>query len=300
MSESVALDCAAAMGRHSVGPRPAWRRAAAPLLLLVVWAPAALAATQIPAEARELLSEDGFGICVPEDNLDGIWMTFAKFAKGDRVPHVCMRGDCEDLPDIAEWAAAQQYPDDIDLDRDDVQAHYGRFVAELCSSPQAPMLPPQARPTAPPDSPDPDTPEPDTPATATPAEPPASLPDEPRLHRGLPPLLTPTGGTPPSIGGRPPGAAPPAFLPPGSSRPPARTPPLDSSDFEWPWPDTPTRLLVDSSHWEAPMPRPDDTPPTAPVPLPAGGWLLLSALGAGLWAGRRWRRSAPLPGRSEA
>ena len=232
--------------------RTAWVCIAA--LVALGGAAATNAATHTEDEARVILSEDGFGVCVPEEHLDDIWLVLAKGGKGGRVPHVCMMGDCLDLPDIAQWAAAQQYPDDIDLDRTEVQARYAGFVAEYCGP--APE-------------------EPEEPAPEPLADPQFTPLPEPLLARTTPRLLTPT--------------------PARTSTEPTRTstfttgttPLGGGSSLRVPFERTPQdgELVPD------PLDNGDIPPPFGTVPLPAGIWLLLSALGAGLLLGRRRGRA---------
>jgi hypothetical protein len=244
----------------------------------------ARAATNLPVAADDLLAEDGFGACVPAENLDAIWLAFATAGKSARVPHVCMSGGCEDLPDIASWAAAQQYPEDIDLDRDEVQAAYAAFVAEVCGAAEPAETPPpeaEAEDLA------------EAPAAEAGR---ASLPPAPLLARALPPLLTPPGlgprpsGLPGLPGGGTPRSLPPRLVdlltpPPGWS---LRGAPLDrprSGPPAGPSPDRPS-----GPPWGPPPDTPPEThpePPIAVMPLPAGMWLLLSALGLGALIGRR-------------
>jgi hypothetical protein len=222
-----------------------------------------MAATRLPSEAGALLSEDGFGVCVPEENLDAIWLALARFGKSGRVPHVCMSGGCDDLPGIAEWAAAQQYPEDTDLERDDVQARYGAFVAEYCGpedDPQPAEAPPAEAP------PVEDTPEAEVPPLAPPL-----------FDLALPPLFTPPGFNPPRSA--PPTGSPPLGSPPGGTpRFPELLDPLPPRGGD---PRPP-------GHPPADPPAHPPHPPVPHVPLPAGLWLLLSALGLGLaFGGRR-------------
>ena len=225
-------------------------------------ASSALAATQVPVDADALLSEDEFGICVPEDQLDHIWLVYATKGKAGQVPHVCMSGDCEDLPDIAVWASAQQFPDDIDLERDDVVARYAAFVAEYCG-PEDEVAEPQ--PEAVPSMSDPvlalGLPRLLGPGEIRPNVPQPVMSGIPRLT-GTPGFFGGGGGTP--SGGTPSGRNPPPLLPPITD-PLVPLQPQDPGD------------------------PPVHTPPST-VPLPAGGWLLLSALGLG-WLVRR----RPLP-----
>lgn len=212
---------------------------------------AASAATETPAlTAEELLSEDGFGLCVPEENLDEIWIVVAKGGKGERVPHVCMRGDCDDLPDIAEWALTQGYPEDIDLERDEVRARYATFVASFCA-PEDDNVP-------------------EVLLEAPPEAPPEALP--PALARMIEPLFTPPR-TPPF-----------RHTPP---RPPQRDTPRMDIPFQPLFPGTGgVASPISSTTLNG---DPPNGPPTAVIPLPATGWLLLSVIGFGLWLGQRRR-----------
>ncbi|MGY6411615.1 MAG: hypothetical protein ACXIUV_11410 [Alkalilacustris sp.] len=219
---------------------------------------AAIAATQTAPEFETLLSTDGFGECVPEERLDDIWLVFATKGKSGRVPHVCMSGDCEDLPDIAGWASAQQFPDDIDLEREDVVARYAAFVAEFCA--------PQEEP-----------PEPEVLGV--------TVTDVPALAQSLPRLLGP-GEIRPNIPQRTLSSVPgfsgvPGVLGRGGGR---------NTGPERPRPDLPevaNPLLPPTS----PPPDVENHVPLPPIPLPAGLWLLISALGVGVLVHRRARRA---------
>lgn len=228
--------------------------------------PPASAATEVPELTMEqLLSADSFGLCVPEYNLEEIWIVLAKGGPMGRAPHVCMTGTCDDLPDIAEWAAAQGYPDDIDLERQEVQAGYAAFVARACGTADAP---PDDWTGTPPGAAEPPGAAPgDTPwmtSSRTSSQPPA------RTATALPPRRA-----------SPPGSAP--LLPPfpvggglisTSSR---SDPPSD--------PLAPPFVTTGDDLSSSEL----DRTPVGTVPLPAGGWLLLSATGLGLWLGRRRR-----------
>jgi hypothetical protein len=239
----------------------------------------ALAATDLPVAADALLSEDGFGLCVPEAHLDAIWLAFAGKGKSGRVPHVCMSGGCDALPDIATWALAQQYPEDMDLERDEVQARYAAFVAEVCGGPEEP--PPTEAPAAEPSDPAPNS------ADSVP------LPPGPLLARALPPLLgTPGVGPPRAVPGLPGGGGggtpgrPPRLtdlLDPPPSGPPRSGPPPSGPPPSGPPPSGPPPGWPPAD----PPPGPPPPPPVAVMPLPAGVWLLLSALGLGALVGRR-------------
>lgn len=276
-----------------------------------------LGSTQVPVDLEVLLSEDGFGECVPEDHLDDIWLVLASKGKGGRIPHVCMSGDCEDLPDIATWASAQQFPDDIDLERDDVVARYAAFVGEFCTPeddlPEPPSVlmsaaddpvfvqalprllgPGEIRPNvrqpamsgipglpgfpggfglrgSPPGG---GTPVP--PAPPGPNTPPQAGPPPP----GSPPPIDPPGPNMPPVAGPPPGSPPP-IDPPGSIPPPWAPPPNSPPPPPGPW-DPPGEPPLGGP--------PNGTPPPSVVPLPAGLWLLLSALGMVLTLRLRMRR----------
>lgn len=225
----------------------------------------ASAATEVPEfTAEQLLSADSFGLCIPEYNLEDIWIVLAKGGPMGRAPHVCMTGSCDDLPDIAEWAAAQGYPDDIDLDRQEVQAGYAAFVARACGTADAP-------------------PDDWTGTPPGPADPPGAAPgDTPRMTSAPPPARTATA-LPPRRGS-PPGSAP--LLPPL----PVGGVHISTSSRIGP----PSDLLAPpfASPPEDLTSRAPDPTPIATMPLPAGGWLLLSATGLGLWLGRR-RRHRP-------
>lgn len=219
------------------------------------------AATDLPRDPQDLLSEDGFGTCVPEEHLDDIWLVMAKGRKLDRVPHVCMAGTCEDLPDIATWARAQQFPDDIDLTRTEVVSRYADFVEAFCTpaaedSAEAPTeeladedvppvllfvpdtpgagalltppadLPPLALPSRPPGPLSPLRPPTPFPASWPPAFP--SSPFAPPPGAGVPPGTVPAGetGQPPGNGGPPPNGTPPNGVPPNGTPPVAWVIPL--------------------------------------------------------------------------
>ncbi len=243
---------------------------------------AALSATHQSIDTQVILSEDGFGACVPEDQLDSVWLLFASKGKSAGVPHVCMTGDCEDLPDIATWASAQQYPDDIDLEREDVVARYGAFVAQFCSpeEPDAPVgAPPPVGVVAPIFA--------------------QSVPQVFGSREIRPNVPVPTGsGIPPQVGflgfggsfrssGNGGGMTPwppsiPGFPSPFPLPPIAEGPPgPPGKPFPPPFPNP--------EHPLSPPPNgqpPGTSGPPAVIPLPAGMWLLLSALGLG-WAMRR-------------
>ncbi|WP_207186590.1 hypothetical protein [Rhodobaculum claviforme] len=234
---------------------------------LVIPAQMADAATHLLDDPERLLSTDGFGECVPEESLDEIWLVLSKGGKSSRIPHVCMHGDCADMPDIRAWASAQQFPDDIDLDREDVQAQYGAFVAEFCEAANEDAVP----------------------------EVDLSVPEEPEVGPGpvddaVPPVLleapppAPLGplGTPGLFSPRQFNNTPAPFMPPMA--------PLVS--FGGPGgggfttfsdPDTPPPPLVPESPPGPTPPGPTDpTDPELPpsvVPLPAPLLLLMSALG---------------------
>ncbi len=240
------------VGLASAGPARAGRITGVALgacILLTSVAGPAITATQAPVDLESLLSEDEFGVCVPESQLDDIWLVYATKGKSGRVPHVCMSGDCEDLPDIAAWASAQQFPDDIDLERDDVVARYAAFVAEFCG-------------------PEEETPEP-APEVAAPVVEPALVPALARLlgpGEIRPVVPRPVMASIPFASGQ-------SFFGSGGGSSGGGNPPSLS--------DNPDPLV--------PPQQPDDpgiSPPVSTVPLPAGVWLLLSALGFG-WLGHR-------------
>lgn len=221
------------------------------------------AATDLPTDPQQLLSEDGFGACVPEDHLDDIWLVMAKGRKLSRVPHVCMAGTCEDLPDIASWAAAQQFPEDIDLTRTEVVSRYADFVEAFCT----------------PDGTTDDVPPvllfaPDTPGAGALLTPPAGLAPTPRA--GPPPPLRPNtpfpASWPPPFPGMP-------FAPPGAGVPTGGTTSSDGGEETPPGPGGPT----------------DGSPDVGVIPLPPAVWLMLAALG--LLAGIGRVRRPPAAGR---
>ena len=213
------------------------------------------AATHTPVDPETLLSEDGFGACVPEEHLDDIWLLFASKSNGQRVPHVCMTGDCEDLPDIATWAAAQQYPDDVDLEREDVVARYASFVEDYCVAPDAA----------------------DAPGSDATAEGPegGGTTLDPAFDQGVTQLLNTSTFQPATVTVPPPsGPVFPAFAGRGSGSAPSGG---GSGGGLNPDPD----FLDDNGNGNGNGDDPD--PPNGPtvIPLPPGFWLLLSALGLG-------------------